>query len=196
MENTIEYKGAARSSHAYGTNYLDELVRVITQYVRPVTGNYLEWGAGNTTLAIAALRQELGIERLDTIDDDPDYLEAIRAQVAPWPGFAVHPADLTGPKRSDRDPEFNYASLPLAWMRQFDFIYIDGRRRMECAMVAALVSHPQTVVVLHDYRRARYQSVRLLFDVIEDGSQFRVMRPGPVVLTRAAALTASGNISP
>jgi hypothetical protein len=31
-------------------------------------------------------------------------------------------------------------------------------------------------VALHDYRRARYQPVRALYDVIEDGTQFRVMR--------------------
>lgn len=185
MENTIEYRGAARSSYAYGPDYLDELVRVFTRYGRPGTRNCLEWGAGNTTVAIAALRQQLAIERLDTIDDNPEYLEAIRRQVKPWAGFACHAAELIGPKQSDRDPELNYATLPLAWVRQFDFIYIDGRRRMECAIVAALVSHPQTVVVLHDYRRARYQPVRLLFDVIEDGPQFRVMRPAPALLTRA-----------
>jgi hypothetical protein len=99
----------------------------------------------------------------------------------------AHAADLIGPKLSDRDPELNYAMLPLGWGRKFDFIYIDGRRRMECAMVATLVSHSGTIVILHDYRRARYQSVRLLFDIIEDGPQFRVMRPSDIVLTRAEA---------
>jgi hypothetical protein len=58
---------------------------------------------------------------------------------------------------------------------------------MECAMVATLVSHSGTIVILHDYRRARYQSVRLLFDIIEDGPQFRVMRPSDIVLARAEA---------
>ena len=187
MQNRIEYQGQARSSDAYGCNYLSELRRVLFQYGRPQTRNYLEWGAGNTTLAIATMRHQLGLERLDTIDDNADYLAAIREQVPPWPGFEAHAADLIGPKLSDRDPELNYATLPLSWGRQFDFIYIDGRRRMECAMVASLIGHPGTVVILHDYRRARYQSVRLLFDIIEDGPQFRVMRPADIVLTRAEA---------
>ena len=36
------------------------------------------------------------------------------------------------------------------------------------------------IVVLHDYRRRRYDMVRVLFDIVEDGSQFRVMRPKPL----------------
>jgi hypothetical protein len=139
LQNRIEYQGQARSSDAYGCNYLSELRRVLFQYGRPQTRNYLEWGAGNTTLAIATMRHQLGLERLDTIDDNADYLAAIREQVPPWPGFEAHAADLIGPKLSDRDPELNYATLPLSWGRQFDFIYIDGRRRMECAMVASLI---------------------------------------------------------
>jgi hypothetical protein len=187
MQNTIEYQGHARSSDAYGCNYLSELRRVLLEYGRPRTRNYLEWGAGNTTVAIATMRHQLGLERLDTIDDNADYLAAIGQQVPAWAGFEAHAADLIGPKLSDRDPELNYAMLPLGWGRQFDFIYIDGRRRMECAMVASLIGHPGTVVILHDYRRARYQSVRLLFDIVEDGPQFRVMRPADLVLARAEA---------
>ena len=29
---------------------------------------------------------------------------------------------------------------------------------------------------MHDYRRARYQPARALFEIVEDGQQFRVMR--------------------
>jgi hypothetical protein len=195
LQNRIEYQGQARSSDAYGCNYLSELRRVLFQYGRPQTRNYLEWGAGNTTLAIATMRHQLGLERLDTIDDNADYLAAIREQVPPWPGFEAHAADLIGPKLSDRDPELNYATLPLSWGRQFDFIYIDGRRRMECAMVASPFGHPGTVVILHDYRRARYQSVRLLFDIVEDGPQFRVMRPADIVLTRAEAQNVAAHVT-
>ena len=42
--------------------------------------------------------------------------------------------------------------------------------------MATLLSHPDTIVVLHDYRRTRYQPMKALYEVIEDGSQFRVMR--------------------
>lgn len=39
-----------------------------------------------------------------------------------------------------------------------------------------MLSYPDTVVVLHDYRRTRYQPMKALYEVIEDGAQFRVMR--------------------
>ncbi len=164
------------SSERYGDDYLSEFRRILLTHVRPTSHQYLEWGAGNTSLAIAEMRGELGVERLVSIDDNPDYLDAVRQQLSTWNGFEAHCMDLRGPKASDRDPEPNYATLPLTWDRVFDFIYIDGRRRLECALVAAIISRPHTVIALHDYRRARYQPVKALFDVIEDGSQFRVMR--------------------
>jgi hypothetical protein len=39
------------------------------------------------------------------------------------------------------------------------------------------MSHHETIVALHDYRRTRYQPVTALFDIVEDGPQFRVLRP-------------------
>ncbi len=176
LQTHLQIAEGALSSERYGDDYLSEYRRILLTYVRPVTHQYLEWGAGNTSLAIAEMRRELNVERLVSIDDNPDYLDAVRQQLSTWNGFEAHCMDLRGPKASDRDPQPNYATLPLTWDRVFDFIYIDGRRRLECALVAAIISRPHTIVALHDYRRARYQPVKALFDVIEDGSQFRVMR--------------------
>ena len=176
MDTNLQLGSRLVRSTRYGADYLSEFQRIILAHVQPVTRAFLEWGAGHTTLAIAQMRHELSVDSLTTIDDNPEYLAAIAAQMAAWPGFQGHCADLMGPKLSDRDPEPNYATLPLSWGRQFDFIYIDGRRRLECALVAALLSHPHTIVAMHDYRRARYQPVKALFDIIEDGSQFRVMK--------------------
>ena len=53
---------------------------------------------------------------------------------------------------------------------------------MECALVASLLCHEDSVVLLHDYRRARYQVARAFYDIVEDGPQFRVMRPKPALL--------------
>lgn len=177
MKNIIQFETRRRSSDAYGEDYLTELRRVIATHVRPVTGDFLEWGAGHTTLALAEMRDELAIGSLTTIDDNGAYLATVCSQMPEWDRFESHCADLTGPKLSNRDPELNYATLPLGWGRTFDFIYIDGRRRLECAFIATLVSHAGTVVAMHDYRRGRYQPVKALFDIVEDGTQFRVMRP-------------------
>ncbi len=175
-QTRVEMGEQSLESTRYGDDYLSEFRRIILAHVRPVTRAFLEWGAGNTSLAIAEMREELSVDRLTTIDDNADYLAAVRRQLSWWSGFEAHHADLMGPKLSDRDPEANYATLPLTWGRTFDFIYIDGRRRLECALVAWLVGHSQTIVAIHDYRRGRYQPVKALFDIIEDGPQFRVMR--------------------
>jgi hypothetical protein len=84
--------------------------------------------------------------------------------------------DRVGPTRSNSDQELNYSTFPLSLKKTFDIILIDGRRRMECAFIAATLCHEKTLVILHDYRRARYQPVLALFDVVEDGAQFRVLR--------------------
>jgi hypothetical protein len=57
---------------------------------------------------------------------------------------------------------------------------------MECAFIAALLCRNTSIVTIHDYRRTRYQPVLALFDLIEDGPQFRVLRPRASVLAATA----------
>ena len=176
LENSLTLGGVVRSSGTYGADYLEEMQRILLTHVTPVTRSFLEWGSGHTTLLILGMRSRLSLDYFASIDDNQEYQALVVAQAPVWDGFHPFTADLTGPRRSDRDPEPNYATLPLDLGRTFDFIFIDGRRRLECALTAALLCHPQSVVVLHDYRRARYRSVKSLFEVVEDGPQFRVMR--------------------
>ena len=86
--------------------------------------------------------------------------------------FAV---DLAGPL-SPVSMEPNYATLPMTLLRGWDLIVIDGRRRLECALVANVVAFPDTLIALHDYRRERYALVRTILDVVEDLPEYRLMR--------------------
>ena len=171
---------AERSSMSYGADYLTEFDRVIRCHLLPREKNVLEWGVGHTTLFLVENHATYDLGSLVSIDHDCDYLKSVVAQLPAWPGFEPFCCDLMGPKLSDRDPEPNYATFPLSLQRRFDLIYIDGRRRLECALAATQVCAPDGIVVLHDYRRRRYDMVRVLFDIVEDGSQFRVMRPKPL----------------
>jgi hypothetical protein len=175
-QNGIVVDGLSHSSDEYGTDYIAELRRILRQHVKPVTRSYLEWGAGHSTLAILQMREELGIEHFYSIDDNQSYLDQLVAQFPAWTGLHPILADVTGPIGNDRDPGLAYSTIPLSFKRQFDFIFIDGRRRLECAFIASLVSHRATAIALHDYRRERYQPVKALFEIVEDGPQFRVMR--------------------
>lgn len=134
---------------------------------------------GNSTQFLIEQREPLRLSALFSLDCAPDYFVALRQTLPNWDAFHPFCIDLMGPKASDRDPELNFATFPLSLDAQFDMIFIDGRRRMECALTAAQLCRPDTVVALHDYRRARYQGVRLLFDIVEDGTQFRVMKLKP-----------------
>jgi hypothetical protein len=177
VENQLTLGGVVRSSHAYGADYLSEFQRILLQHVKPGTRAFLEWGMGHTTLAILELRDRLAIDNLFSIDDSQPFLDQLLPQLPQWSGFHPICLDLQGPKFGDRDPELNYSTWPLSLKRKFDFIFIDGRRRMECAFMATLLCHAETIVMLHDYRRARYQPIKALYDIVEDGNQFRVMRP-------------------
>jgi len=175
--NQITVFGKVRRSDAFGSDYLSEFRRVLQQHVKPVTRAFLEWGAGNTTLAIIEWRDALAVDHFFSIEDNASYLDELICQFPRWTGFHPLHADLRGPVANNRDPELNYSTLPLSLELQFDFIFIDGRRRLECAFIAAQICHADSVVVLHDYRRHRYQPIKALYDIVEDGSQFRVMRP-------------------
>ncbi|QKC83753.1 hypothetical protein [Mesorhizobium sp. NZP2077] len=176
IENKLTLAGVVRSSHAYGADYLSEFQRILLQHVKPDTRAYLEWGTGHTTLAILEMRDRLAIDNLFSIEDSQPFLDQLLPQLPQWSGFHPICLDLRGPMFGDRDPELNYSTWPLSLKRKFDFIFIDGRRRMECAFMATLLCHAETIVMLHDYRRARYQPIKALYDIVEDGNQFRVMR--------------------
>jgi hypothetical protein len=178
QQNTIciGTEAEQRSSLAFGPDYLTEMGRVIRTHAPAGPRTFLEWGMGNSTLYFLTHREELGLSELYAMDDNAAYLAGLKETLPKADWFHAYSLDQVGPKKSDRDPEYNFSSLPLSWGRRFDVIYIDGRRRMECALTAAQLCHAGTVVMLHDYRRQRYQSVRFLFDIVEDGSQFRVMR--------------------
>jgi len=174
----FKFKRTVITPEHYGPVYIPEYQRVLDTYVREGTVNVLEWGSGLTSQIMARHLERLpGVELFLTIDEYPVFQRAIFAK-RPRPHFLREVTmELRGSCHSPADPALNYSTFPLSAGRKFDFIYIDGRRRMECAFMAALLSHGNTTVVLHDYRRYRYQPIAALFDIVEDGPEFRIMRP-------------------
>jgi len=183
---SFEFKGRTVHESQYGSDYISSLKQILGNHLKRGARSILEWGSGLTTLVFSELGASWGTELLLTIDNYQAYQESIFL-ARERPSFVRMAAlDIDGPSKSQRDPELNYSSFPLSLGRKFDLIFIDGRRRVECAFIAALVSHPDTIVIVHDYRRGRYQSMRALFDILEDGSQFRVMRLRPGVVESLA----------
>ncbi len=77
--------------------------------------------------------------------------------------------------QDDQGP--SYSSYPLYLGMRFDVVFIDGRRRMECALSATQCLAEGGIVILHDWKRSRYQVVRSLFDVVSEEGEFLVLRP-------------------
>jgi len=182
------FQGKAVDARKFKPVYISEFRRVLETYAASGVRSILEWGSGLTTQMLAEHASSLAeFELLLTIDSNAPYQEAVFA-ARERPAFLQMAAlDLVGPQ--SLAPELPYSTYPLGLGRKFDLIFIDGRRRMECAFIATLLCHDKTVIVVHDYRRLRYQPILALFDLVEDGREFRVLRPRPSVL---AAMAESG----
>jgi predicted O-methyltransferase YrrM len=180
-EYEFEFEGVPTKADFYGSDFLPELRRVLESITSWRTNNLLEWGSGLSTLMLADVAAHRG-GHLVTLDNDPKYLGAVSKAVPDQSSITALAVDLIGPRNNQSDPELNYTTLPLSFDRDFDFVLIDGRRRLECAFCSLLLTHAESVIVLHDYRRTRYQLVHSFFDTIEAGPQFLVMRPKPELL--------------
>lgn len=174
---SITVDGKVIQPSQYGDDYISEFNRILRTYVTMTTGNLLEWGAGHTTAALVEFCDENACKLLVSVDHNGKYLESVAQPFRSRSYFQAKLLSEAGPCVNDRDQGSNYSSYPLSLGVKFDFVYIDGRRRVECAFITSLLSHARTIVVLHDYRRARYQAVCTLYEDIETGPQFRVMRP-------------------
>nr|WP_312449079.1 hypothetical protein [Brevundimonas naejangsanensis] len=167
--------GKKVNSSQYGSDYAAEYSRIVNQYIVAPRGRFLEWGAGYTTRILVERIDNLSPELFLTIDSNKSYIDDVVRDIK-RPYLIAEAVSMTGPCVDDRDSGLNYSHLPISFGGKFDFIFIDGRRRMECAFVAALLASEDAVIVIHDYRRNRYQTILSLFDVVEDGPQFRVLR--------------------
>ena len=161
-----------------GKEYLFEYCQILEKYLSGQSApRILEWGSGFTTLASVLTLDRLSTDyRIFTLDDNQWYQNDVARAVYAKDRIVFTYDQLTGPGRSQRDPELNYSTRPLESGQTFDFIFIDGRRRVECAYIASLVADENTIIVAHDFRRGRYQAMLGLYEVIEETSQFRVMR--------------------
>lgn len=164
---------------------LDELWSIAEASGRPDSLRVLEWGSGLSTLLLAEAVNHRAGGQLTTIDNAGAYQQAVLAAVPDAQRARVQAitAELRG-SYYPADKAWNYATCPLGLVGTWDLIVIDGRRRVECALVAAMVSGSETRVALHDFQRVRYTPIQKLYDVLGDGLHYRVMRAKPAFLGR------------
>jgi hypothetical protein len=176
---TFDGKQTLPSSN-YGPSYMTEY-RDILLGLKGKTIRALEWGTGHTTILTAEYLKSIPGHLLVGVDDYGPFAEMLSKHVNPSCNFHSFLCSRVGETRNQVDPELNYSSFPVSYGQVFDFVFIDGRRRMECALHALLLARSDATIVIHDFRRARYQAILCIFDLVDETSQFRVVRPNPTI---------------
>lgn len=159
--------------------YLNLLHSILHVHAPDALGAVLEWGTGHSTAYLLELAQARGAERLVTLDHHGAYQKRIVEALGKAPLLEAHAVSLVGARvAKGRDTSHNYATFPLSLNTKFGLIYIDGRRRNECMLVARELLAPSGVVICHDATRTRYELGFQLFELIsayERAGGFRVM---------------------
>jgi|WetSurMetagenome_2_1015567.scaffolds.fasta_scaffold165546_2 hypothetical protein len=160
--------------------YLEELRGHASRAGTPDRLRVLEWGSGRSTGVLADEVARRGSGVVVTVDHHPEYQAGVMAGLEH--PEVVHPvvADLDGTLIHDRHPDASrlaYSTVPLGLEGPWDLVVVDGRRRVECCATAASVAGTETVILLHDWRRARYEVLRsyLPFGARED-DEYAVLR--------------------
>lgn len=166
------------ASSFYGSEYLHEFQGILEKYIVPRQEvRILEWGSGFTTILMRTIiGRKCKSYRIDSYDTFGPYQKSVASSLLFGDSVVFHLEDVTGTGESQCDPGLNFSTSPLRISGTPDLIFIDSRRRVECAYIASLIAGRETIVVIHDFRRERYQPVLGLFDVIEETEQFRVMK--------------------
>src|SRR5438309_1107862 len=116
-------------SGRYGSDY-EAGLRTIARRVARQNVAVLEFGAGESTRVWAS--EFAAFEPfIISIDHEKEYLKEVAASL---PDAKIHFRwlELEGPQESQSDQYLTYSTYPSGLNRQFDLIYIDGRRRLEC----------------------------------------------------------------
>src|SRR5512138_3667602 len=106
----------------------------LASHIPDTAKNFLEWGSGCSTLFFQELARHHGGTLL-SMEHDLRYLTSISKKLN-YEGAQIVLQDLEGPRQSQHDQGYNYATYPLKDGKKYDVILIDGRRRVECAVAA------------------------------------------------------------
>jgi predicted O-methyltransferase YrrM len=158
--------------------YMSEFIHLIDKYSSSSTKSILEWGTGFTTRWLCALAEKRSADLFVAVDTNAAYLADVVAFMPKTTyRFEAHAIQEIGETDDlSRSHALHYATFPLRYETRFDLTFIDGRRRNECLLAAAILQSNQGYVLVHDFRRKRYELGMSMFDCVEDFFGFRVLR--------------------
>ena len=128
---------------------------------------YLEWGSGGSTLNVAPL----ATRRAVSIEHDRRWCAKMQSKLK---GHSIEYYCIPPNKKYKHDG--SYSSLKSYVDRidtlgedVWDFVLIDGRARVACAVKALAYISPDSVVTIHDYARTRgiYSAILFFYEIDE-----------------------------
>jgi hypothetical protein len=158
-------------SGRYGETYLSELELVIERFA-PHASRFLEWGRGESTKVFCAIAKTRPNPFLLSIDDNAEYIRNISKSLPLYP-FSTSGTSICSALARPAGPVPILFFLPLLYASN---VFVDGRRRAECALTASQVLAESGIVILHDWRRSRYFTIRALFETRWEGAHRAVRK--------------------
>jgi hypothetical protein len=149
----------------------------------------VEFGCGASTLLLL----RTGVGALDSVDsqpawvkrvsDQPDAAAALRTGRLRMHCVDIGPTRKWGHPLSDeskaRWPQYAQAVWQAALPRPVDFVLIDGRFRVACALMARLNARSDALVAFHDFwtRLGVYGEILAFFDVVGRAGSLAILAP-------------------
>jgi len=135
--------------------------------------NIAEWGPG---LSTRVMHEECPDAKIFTVEHDKKYFAKACLEWADNPKVETHAhvISMAGGKST------GYVTAPLAeymknGQKPYDLIFIDGRFRADCILVAMQCIAEDGIVIVHDAHRESYQSTGVLWPYQERLAGLRTM---------------------
>jgi predicted O-methyltransferase YrrM len=142
--------------------------QILTEYLRMLRPlRLLEWGPGLSTELMLEHAPEASII---SVEHDEAWLARAKERFGSRVQF-IH--------ESCTNRHSRYAAVAYDHGR-LDMAFVDGRRRVECCLIALQCLRPGGLVLLHDACRDRYmRPLRHYADIVEIRANTAVLRPLP-----------------
>jgi len=126
--------------------------------------NVLEFGSGDSTLEISKK-----CKKIISIEHQKHWYEYLIDKIPSNCDLVLKEPNLPYVEgRTDGTIEefYDYVNFPLS-LGPFDVILIDGRARVSCCSICEKISHPNTIIFVHDFERQEYQPCLEFLELIE-----------------------------
>lgn len=118
-----------------------------------------EWGAGGSTVEFPKVTLPYARFRWMSIEHSREWKNKVQAELE-REGLSKFVQVILEPCEGNpfEQPMDDYVEWPFRFEKRFNFIFVDGRKRRRCLLVASKLLARGGVVILHDAQREWYHS--------------------------------------